>query len=72
MRPPICAVCANRFNPAKGGTVTFANYHPLPEGMVGHPAGLEWFCGTHIEAARHLKHLSSGEAIKQIKNGSFN
>ncbi len=67
MKPPICAVCHTRFSPAEGGTVRFANYESLPEGMVGHPKGLEWFCSSHIEAARDLSSLSSGEAIERIK-----
>ncbi len=60
MRPPICAVCNIRFSATDGGMVRFADFTPLPEGRVGHPNGLEWFCEAHIEPARAL----SGETTK--------
>jgi len=66
VRPPICAVCHDRFSPREGGTVQFANFESLPEGIVGHPKGLEWFCPVHIGAARGLSDLSSGDAVRQI------
>lgn len=67
MRPPICDVCHENFSLRDGDTVRFANYTPLPDGVVGHPKGLDWFCGRHIEAARALSHLTSGEAVRQIR-----
>ena len=67
MRPPICDVCHDRFDVNEGDTVAFTDYEPLPRGMTGHPKGLEWFCGRHIEAARALAHLTSEEAIRQIR-----
>ncbi|MFK7803517.1 MAG: hypothetical protein AB8G95_17915 [Anaerolineae bacterium] len=66
MRPPICALCNDRFDPKDGGTVRFANFEPLPEGMVGHPKGLEWFCGQHIESAKGRSHMTTKEAIDEM------
>ncbi len=67
MRPPICAVCYSRFSPADGGSVRFADYKPLPHGMTGHPKGLEWFCGDHIEAARALTSGTRNDAVAAIR-----
>ena len=71
MMPPICAVCHTDFDPFgdDAGTVRFANYEPLPRGMVGHPKGLVWFCERHYAAAQALTHLTSTEAIRQIESG---
>lgn len=66
MKPPICAVCGERFSVQDGGTIRFANFEPLPEGRVGHPKGLVWFCSAHIEAARAQSKLSSSEAIRAL------
>ncbi|MGB1250377.1 MAG: glycosyltransferase [Candidatus Promineifilaceae bacterium] len=73
MKPPICEVCSTYLradsaqSTTQGNLVRFANYEPLPDGMVGHPTGLEWFCGNHVEAAKGLTHLSSSAAIAQIR-----
>ena len=72
MRPPICALCNGRFDPKDGGTVRFADYEPLPEGMVGHPKGLEWFCGEHIHDAKARSHLTTKEAIAEMWMNSGN
>lgn len=69
MRPPICAVCHREFSLSEGDTVRFADYKPLPEGTVGHPDGLEWFCEVHLEAAERLRDLPSGKAIRRIRAG---
>lgn len=67
MRPPICDLCHERFSAQNGGLVRFSNYTPLPDGMVGHPKGLAWFCPTHIEAARTLTELTRREAISELR-----
>jgi len=69
MRPPMCDLCKGKFSPSHdgGGTVRFANYEPLPKGMVGHPKGLVWFCAEHIEAAKALNHLDHKEAMQQLR-----
>ena len=67
MKPPICVLCRDRFDPGKeGGTVRFANYKPLPDGMTGHPDGLVWFCHAHLEDAKSRSHMSSNEAIEEM------
>lgn len=71
MRPPICAVCFKRFSLNEGGgTVAFADYEPLPDGIVGHPKGLEWFCAEHIDAARLRKDKTSTDATLEIRQAS--
>lgn len=67
MRPPICEVCGARFDP-DAALVRFADYEPLPEGQVGHPRGLGWFCGRHLAAARDLTHLAEAEAVARIED----
>ena len=74
MRPPICACCGLDFrdddlhSETSGGLVRFADYEPLPEGMVGHPEGLAWFCSKHITAARALTAYPLSEALKRLQN----
>ena len=66
MKPPICALCGKRFD--KGAeTVRFADFESLPDGMVGHPKGLVWFCGRHVGLARELSHLSSEQALSRLR-----
>ena len=70
MEPPICAFCGQDFrdeSPLPGDLVRFADYEPLPEGMVGHPKGLAWFCGEHIEQARSLQERPLSEALKIMR-----
>ncbi|MEO1075741.1 MAG: hypothetical protein AAFX41_07210 [Bacteroidota bacterium] len=70
MKPPICAVCRCRSREASGfRTVRFANYEPLPDGMVGHPKGLHWFCGDHVEAAQALADKPWAEARALLRDG---
>ena len=69
MIPPICALCGAHFDPSKGGgTVHFTDFAPLPG--PGHPAGLEWFCGTHLAPAEALRHLRSDEALTLLRDQS--
>jgi hypothetical protein len=65
MKPPICELCGTEFDP-DAATVRFSDYRALPDGMVGHPDGLVWFCGTHIDAARSLAHLPEAEALARL------
>jgi len=69
MKPPICAYCRKRFKASNRNLVRFADYKPLPERTVGHPKGMLWFCGEHIEKARQFKDLSSKDALKLISGG---
>lgn len=56
MKPPICALCGEWIQAdstdKETGLVKFADYKALPEGVVGHPQGREWFCGEHYNAAK--------------------
>ena len=67
MQPPICALCGVRFD-AGAATVRFSDYRPLPDGMVGHPHGLVWFCGAHLEAAGAVAHLPTEQALTTLRS----
>jgi hypothetical protein len=69
MMPPICAFCDKDFRneSSSGNLVQFADYKPLPDGMVGHPHGLAWFCQEHVAAAKSLQHLSYSEAMQELQ-----
>jgi hypothetical protein len=76
MRPPICAICHDRFGPDEGGLVSFAlddaarAFHErrrTEPGFVGHPPEQEWFCGKHVAAARALTGLTRGKALTQLR-----
>ena len=63
MRPPICEVCRRK----AVETVRFADYEPLPDGMVGHPRGLGWFCRWHLAGARALDGRTMGAAVRRLR-----
>ena len=46
--------------------VRFANYTPLPDGVIGHPTGLAWFCRRHLRAARSLADESLSDALQAM------
>ncbi|MTB52989.1 hypothetical protein [Lewinella sp. W8] len=73
MRPPICAVCRERFAPGKeSGLLTFAltdedrayNERFRERGVVGHPRGKEWFCAKHYARAARQKHRTLREVLR--------
>ena len=64
MRPPFCAYCRELTEGAS--QVAFADYYPLPDGIIGHPDGLEWFCAKHVASAVKYRHLTVDEALKKI------
>lgn len=69
MRPPICRLCADdRVNTAlEGGDwLAFADYAALPDGMTGHPEGLEWFCQRHLPAARAHVQWPLAHALERL------
>jgi hypothetical protein len=80
MRPPICAFCHLDFrhSDTEGGLVHFAltveerefNKRFDEKGYTGHPKGLDWFCGEHIEKARSLAHLTLGAALAEMRKGT--
>lgn len=68
MRPPICALCRRDFRgESGGGLVHFCDAESLPEGRVGHPRGVEWFCDRHLPAARELSNSTLAEAMRQLR-----
>ena len=68
MKPPVCELCGKAFDFGEGGgTVNFANYKPLPEGLTGHPVGCLWFCKRHFAAAGRLSDRSTGSALKALR-----
>ncbi len=77
MRPPICAICDKHFF-NEGGLVQFALTEKDEEtikimeekGYIGHPPGLEWFCGEHYEKAKSLSNLTLAEAMKILKENA--
>jgi hypothetical protein len=78
MRPPLCALCDQRFAPSDdsgAGLVSFAR-DPSDEawyrraeapGFVGHPPHQEWFCATHAPLARGLSHLTRRQALADLR-----
>lgn len=80
MKPPICEVCDERFDPAEGGLVRFAATAEseawraraaAEPGFVGHPPDLAWFCGAHHAAARTLAGLTLGQALRAIEAADY-
>ncbi len=69
MKPPICALCHRDFrrDAGGGGLVRFRDEEPLPEGMTGHPRGVEWFCSRHLAAAEELSASSLKEALATLR-----
>ena len=72
MKAPICFLChtkpgAGQASANPGDWIAFANYRPLPEGVMGHPDGLEWFCAAHVEAARALSAKTSTDALLALQ-----
>ena len=75
MRPPICAICRERFDPEEGGLVSFAlggsddawQKRMEARGAKGHPPWREWFCGLHVAAARERTHLSRADALHEMR-----
>lgn len=66
MKPPICHLCGQPVDGA-GDLVRFADFVPLPDGMTGHPHGLEWFCVRHVDRARALSGRSIDDAMARMR-----
>lgn len=74
MKPPICVVCDEAFDPAGGTLVRFASTPDDEEwrrtahaqGMVGHPPDTGWFCPRHAGQATPLSHLTLTEATALV------
>lgn len=68
MRPPVCAVCDNSFDPQTGLSLRFTDYSPLPENITGHPKGEEWFCELHSAKAKELTEMNLQSALNILKS----
>ena len=71
MRPPICRICQQEFDPAEGGDLLSFQSHEdeeWPPGKTGHPSHQEWFCADHAGAARELTHLTLPEAMDRLRS----
>jgi len=68
MKPPMCELCGRRFDPSDGGgLVHFADEKSLPNGMTGHPHGVEWYCKRHYDAAEGLHHFTYADAMRALR-----
>ena len=73
MKSEYCWLCGRDFRcelfyaQSGGELIRFRDFAPLPDGVVGHPRGLEWFCRTHAPAARDLSHLDSASALTELQ-----
>jgi len=76
MKPPICAVCDNRFDllEDQSGLVYFKKRQSDKDwekkmqetGMVGHPPYARWFCRHHYAKAKELENLTVDKAMALI------
>ena len=71
MKPAVCEVCGTRAweLPAglQGSSVLFLDYSDDALITIGHPVGLEYFCGHHLQAAQALSHMPAFEAIAKLR-----
>ena len=68
MKPPLCAYCRKRIIASNSNLVRFANYEALPDGKVGHPKGLAWFCDLHVAQAKRFRLKPLGEALRLMRS----
>lgn len=74
MKPPICEVCDDRFDPDSGELLEFeetasdAEWHrrSAREGVVGHPPNVAWFCADHADRARTLTDRTLVAALEEM------
>lgn len=73
MKPPVCRLCGRDFRSewfhaqSGGELIYFRDYEPLPDEVVGHPRGVEWFCRAHAPAAKRLARLDSSSALVELQ-----
>jgi hypothetical protein len=72
MKAPVCHLCNRSLSSVSSRTATagdlvrFADYRPLPNGVAGHPHGLEWFCAEHLASAEAFSGKSIDEAMLEL------
>lgn len=62
----MCDVCGATDADVACRLVTFADYVPLPEGMVGHPDGVHWLCEPHAAALEPLRDRTWARAVATL------
>jgi hypothetical protein len=68
MKPAICGVCGtSALQSRKGDWLIFPDYKGVDNEELTHPAGLEWFCEHHLEAAKLLPGRTAPDAITELK-----
>lgn len=79
MRPPICDVCDERFEPSDGtllrcrSTADDLGWRQRAEvdGMAGHPPDTGWFCAEHVDAARAMhERYTLAEVVAAVRASS--
>ena len=76
MKPPICCICYEDFEPNEGGLIYFKeedddikhNEILSQPGYTGHPSNAFWFCEKHYAKAKELSNLNKTEAFKMLNN----
>jgi len=74
MKPPICAICHDKFFEG-GGIIYFKvdaddelfNKRFEQEGFIGHPSNAFWFCEKHFAKAKEVEHLTKKLAMNHLK-----
>lgn len=74
MRPPICDVCGDDFDPSEGAlvscqpteAVSSSVERPEMPGTVGHPPNQGWFCPRHVELAERLAPTTTLQRLSHV------
>lgn len=74
MKPPICELCGDRFDPDSGALLEFErtasdaewHRHAATQSVVGHPPNVAWFCADHADRARTLTDRSLVDALEAM------
>lgn len=75
MKPPICELCGEGFDPDAGELLEFqrassdAERHERAEAddFVGHPPNVAWFCEDHSTRARRLTDRTLADALETMR-----
>lgn len=76
MKPPICELCGDRFDPDSGELLEFeraasdAEWYERAEAddFVGHPPNVAWFCAEHSARARTLTDRTLIDALEMMRD----
>ena len=79
MKPPICALCGERFDLHSGGGLLSFRKHPADKawyrraarpGFIGHPPHQAWFCGPHRAQAAALTDRTLRDALAELRKAA--